>query len=243
VPGLGPPWPAAQPERLAPQLDPLAAAGAGARLSGHRLPAVIAHTGLLSIAAGWWGDFVPQSEISYEGLPLLARSRPGRPAGACAPASLPGRFPAAGHVRGQPAPPTLASVLGRAGGERSGTAVPNRGQLQLPRARGSALARAGPKVTVLASGYEVVHRATSCEPDRRTRTTPGVVCAGELRGQHRGQHALAFSAPVAAAAARNRAGSGRLGEPRCARHDSNMRPLPPQGSALSPELRAREGQV
>jgi hypothetical protein len=26
---------------------------------------------------------------------------------------------------------------------------------------------------------------------------------------------------------------------RCARHDSNMRPLPPQGSALSPELRAR----
>src|ERR671933_2076915 len=25
----------------------------------------------------------------------------------------------------------------------------------------------------------------------------------------------------------------------CARHDSNMRPLPPQGSALSPELRAR----
>ncbi len=25
---------------------------------------------------------------------------------------------------------------------------------------------------------------------------------------------------------------------RCARHDSNMRPLPPQGSALSPELRA-----
>ena len=29
---------------------------------------------------------------------------------------------------------------------------------------------------------------------------------------------------------------------RCARHDSNMRPLPPQGSALSPELRARGGQ-
>jgi hypothetical protein len=29
------------------------------------------------------------------------------------------------------------------------------------------------------------------------------------------------------------------GMPRCARHDSNMRPLPPQGSALSPELRAR----
>ena len=29
----------------------------------------------------------------------------------------------------------------------------------------------------------------------------------------------------------------------CARHDSNMRPLPPQGSALSPELRARGGQV
>jgi hypothetical protein len=28
----------------------------------------------------------------------------------------------------------------------------------------------------------------------------------------------------------------------CARHDSNMRPLPPQGSALSPELRARGGQ-
>ena len=26
--------------------------------------------------------------------------------------------------------------------------------------------------------------------------------------------------------------------PRCARHESNMRPLPPQGSALSPELRA-----
>jgi hypothetical protein len=25
---------------------------------------------------------------------------------------------------------------------------------------------------------------------------------------------------------------------KCARHDSNMRPLPPQGSALSPELRA-----
>src|SRR4051812_43922424 len=29
----------------------------------------------------------------------------------------------------------------------------------------------------------------------------------------------------------------------CARHDSNMRPLPPQGSALSPELRARRGEV
>ena len=29
------------------------------------------------------------------------------------------------------------------------------------------------------------------------------------------------------------------GFPSCARHDSNMRPLPPQGSALSPELRAR----
>src|SRR6187455_1506479 len=30
---------------------------------------------------------------------------------------------------------------------------------------------------------------------------------------------------------------------RCARHDSNVRPLPPQGSALSPELRAlEEGQ-
>ena len=28
----------------------------------------------------------------------------------------------------------------------------------------------------------------------------------------------------------------------CARHDSNVRPLPPQGSALSPELRARDGQ-
>jgi hypothetical protein len=28
----------------------------------------------------------------------------------------------------------------------------------------------------------------------------------------------------------------------CARHDSNVRPLPPQGSALSPELRARERQ-
>ena len=27
----------------------------------------------------------------------------------------------------------------------------------------------------------------------------------------------------------------------CARHDSNVRPLPPQGSALSPELRARGG--
>ena len=30
---------------------------------------------------------------------------------------------------------------------------------------------------------------------------------------------------------------------RCARQDSNLRPLPPQGSALSPELRARGGQV
>ncbi len=29
----------------------------------------------------------------------------------------------------------------------------------------------------------------------------------------------------------------------CARHDSNVRPLPPQGSALSPELRARGGRV
>src|SRR5262245_41134802 len=29
----------------------------------------------------------------------------------------------------------------------------------------------------------------------------------------------------------------------CARHDSNMRPLPPQGSALSPELRARGTEV
>src|SRR5436305_12163924 len=27
----------------------------------------------------------------------------------------------------------------------------------------------------------------------------------------------------------------------CARHDSNMRPLPPQGTALSPELRALGG--
>ena len=30
----------------------------------------------------------------------------------------------------------------------------------------------------------------------------------------------------------------RHGQRRCARHDSNVRPLPPQGSALSPELRA-----
>ena len=30
--------------------------------------------------------------------------------------------------------------------------------------------------------------------------------------------------------------------PGCARQDSNLRPLPPQGSALSPELRARDGQ-
>ena len=29
----------------------------------------------------------------------------------------------------------------------------------------------------------------------------------------------------------------------CARQDSNLRPLPPQGSALSPELRARGSQV
>ncbi len=29
----------------------------------------------------------------------------------------------------------------------------------------------------------------------------------------------------------------------CARQDSNLRPLPPQGSALSPELRARGGEV
>ena len=29
----------------------------------------------------------------------------------------------------------------------------------------------------------------------------------------------------------------------CARHDSNVRPLPPQGSALSPELRARDRGV
>jgi hypothetical protein len=40
-------------------------------------------------------------------------------------------------------------------------------------------------------------------------------------------------------------GSGQVPGPRpagtalCARHDSNMRPLPPQGSALSPELRAQ----
>jgi hypothetical protein len=33
------------------------------------------------------------------------------------------------------------------------------------------------------------------------------------------------------------ASKNRLVKP-CARHDSNMRPLPPQGSALSPELRA-----
>ena len=33
------------------------------------------------------------------------------------------------------------------------------------------------------------------------------------------------------------------GSTRCARHDSNMRPLPPQGSALSPELRARGREV
>ena len=32
---------------------------------------------------------------------------------------------------------------------------------------------------------------------------------------------------------------GRAEISACARHDSNMRPLPPQGSALSPELRAR----
>jgi len=42
-----------------------------------------------------------------------------------------------------------------------------------------------------------------------------VVCTGEIRGQHRGQHAVAFSAPVAPAASRNRAGSGRLGDARC----------------------------
>ena len=39
--------------------------------------------------------------------------------------------------------------------------------------------------------------------------------------------------------------AGREGSPvmeaRCARQDSNLRPLPPQGSALSPELRARGG--
>ena len=29
----------------------------------------------------------------------------------------------------------------------------------------------------------------------------------------------------------------------CARQDSNLRPLPPQGSALSPELRARDRSV
>ncbi len=34
----------------------------------------------------------------------------------------------------------------------------------------------------------------------------------------------------------------RIHAEECARHDSNMRPLPPQGSALSPELRARGGQ-
>jgi hypothetical protein len=31
----------------------------------------------------------------------------------------------------------------------------------------------------------------------------------------------------------------RASSDECARHDSNVRPLPPQGSALSPELRAR----
>jgi folate-binding protein YgfZ len=35
----------------------------------------------------------------------------------------------------------------------------------------------------------------------------------------------------------------RRGTRGCARHDSNMRPLPPQGSALSPELRARGESV
>ena len=35
---------------------------------------------------------------------------------------------------------------------------------------------------------------------------------------------------------------GRLRHARCARQDSNLRPLPPQGSALSPELRARGRQ-
>ena len=39
-----------------------------------------------------------------------------------------------------------------------------------------------------------------------------------------------------------RAFKNGLVEP-CARHDSNVRPLPPQGSALSPELRARDRGV
>jgi hypothetical protein len=39
-----------------------------------------------------------------------------------------------------------------------------------------------------------------------------------------------------------RAFKNGLVEP-CARHDSNVRPLPPQGSALSPELRARDWGV
>ena len=39
-----------------------------------------------------------------------------------------------------------------------------------------------------------------------------------------------------------RAFENGLVEP-CARHDSNVRPLPPQGSALSPELRARDTGV
>ena len=41
----------------------------------------------------------------------------------------------------------------------------------------------------------------------------------------------------------DRAGDFAASAQRCARQDSNLRPLPPQGSALSPELRARGGEV
>ena len=72
---------------------------------------------------------------------------------------------------------------------------------------------------------------------RRPRTTSRLASPGRdrfstIRLPSRRAARLAISV--------SRAAGGRQGAAKRARHDSNMRPLPPQGSALSPELRARD---
>ena len=76
------------------------------------------------------------------------------------------------------------------------------------------------KVTVLDAPPAMSSGASTIETRMQVwTTTPGVVD-------------LSLPSVSASTPAKN-----GLVEP-CARHDSNMRPLPPQGSALSPELRA-----
>ena len=79
----------------------------------------------------------------------------------------------------------------------------------------------------------VVHDGLECAPKTAESVAGGwmLVLSGLKALLERG-------APLAGRAGKSR-GRARCARPhRCARHDSNMRPLPPQGSALSPELRA-----